>query len=785
MDIWAWTYQKDEELRENGHSRLADIMRELPGHSCDDRHDRVDALYPEALALARQIKDSWCEIFIRHWHLQSQVLNRRNAKGMLHEAIDLLEFSHKEENAQCPQRVCTVQDLANCYGIQDGPGFANERIEVAEETLASINGSWPCYECVSSELLDALIDNQKIDEALARYEKIEEEVHAHNERISGDLALTHAEIYNFKGEHKKALELLKKTVNGGGGERFEKKKRLRLAKTYCLLKDFDSGKRKCPRYDEILISAAYYEDWAEIQYYFAAAECIDVDETLVLQIDQLAFKQEESGAIRSAVTILQHLIAIALKKGYTFAAQSAQIRISKLIPQLNKDLGATDKLDSLKAAIIAAQKNVQQAFSFSTVDEFLQHEFGSHSQFAAVLLNVFDDFPQNPLLAIEMALCYQQFHLLEEAEHCLEEARAAFPNHAELEFFYANIYAQKHGIEKYLEDFSIDLEIENQTEKVDTEEASAAQDLLASRLRVALQAFHPHTPDKAKIYGEALLRLGESSSKLLYVMFELYRDTNAYSQAHTMLDHLIEKHPDDKALFWDKAVLSSLEQEWPAVHRYAEKLALNIDPQQPINQQNFGIIRIAFPLEDGGSFQLNARRTGPVTAKIIGVAKEEFPVYYNNVVVFDPAPLNQLDQQDEEGHACDSEGYYTQLFPVVGTIEKHAYSLFPMDGVHPGTDALDALTDKLDSLNITFSIRNSSDYEVWFEDENSEGWLSRPGVYLYLIVPEQQDLLQLHETLKIFSDQQEHPLVWPKLVEEIGNLEELKRQLEISEKYEL
>lgn len=97
-------------------------MEWLPTYTCDDEHEKVDALYPEGLALARGINDQWVEVFLRHWFLQSQVLHRENAKGMLDQAIALLDFSHQERTKDCPQRMCVVQDLANCYGIADGPG---------------------------------------------------------------------------------------------------------------------------------------------------------------------------------------------------------------------------------------------------------------------------------------------------------------------------------------------------------------------------------------------------------------------------------------------------------------------------------------------------------------------------------------------------------------------------------------------------------------------------------------------------------------------------------------
>ncbi|REM95695.1 hypothetical protein DSI35_28675, partial [Mycobacterium tuberculosis] len=66
----------------------------------------------------------------------------------------------------CPQSICVTQDLAACYGNIDGPGWVPERIEVCDETLGRIDPSWACFQCLSCEKADALLDDGRGQDAL-------------------------------------------------------------------------------------------------------------------------------------------------------------------------------------------------------------------------------------------------------------------------------------------------------------------------------------------------------------------------------------------------------------------------------------------------------------------------------------------------------------------------------------------------------------------------------------------------------------------------------------------
>src|SRR5690348_12628524 len=136
MDIWEWVERARQEAEDAGNLRLATLIERIPYYVTDDEHAQLDAVFPEALALAREAKNPWLEVFFRHWNLQSRILHRVQVSEWIGEAVHLLEFAHREETKGCPQSVCATQDLANCYGHMDGPGYVPERLAVAAETLA-------------------------------------------------------------------------------------------------------------------------------------------------------------------------------------------------------------------------------------------------------------------------------------------------------------------------------------------------------------------------------------------------------------------------------------------------------------------------------------------------------------------------------------------------------------------------------------------------------------------------------------------------------------------------
>lgn len=780
MDIWAWTYTKRQELIDAGHHRLAYLMDDLPSYVCSDDHQRVDAIYPEALALARSLGDSWCELFIRHWYLQSQVLNRNNSKGMLEEAIDLLDFSHQPENKDCPQRVCTVQDLANCYGISDNLGYANERIQVSLETLNSINGSWPCYECVAGELVDALVDKGDAEEVQKHLTIIKQELNKHNKTLSGDLSLSFIDALIHQGKYAEAKQQAAKARCDGGGERFEKNKDIILAKCHCLLEEWEAAINVCPAFDSIVDTPAYFDDWSEVQFLLMQNEELEFTQATVHQFNKIAHVNANNGAIRYSISILKRLAELSITKKYFFAAQNAIEKISLLIPQLAQDLGAS-QIERELTLLLHQNTAAAEGLSFDSMEQITQNEFAHADQEAWTLVNLQENFHDDIKFNLRLAELYQYYFREDKAELILKQAYDKHPQVQRIEYHYGRWVLQNKGIKAFQQLFPL----------APTCLTSPNEDQW-SRLWLHIEACEHSNPEQALTYSEVLINIDPDSKAALYEAFKLSKRSRLYEKAMEYINKLIALQPDDNNLVWDKLIVASIDEEWSVVTECAKQLELNIDETLPINEQDFGKIRVQIEDEHGNHYNLLTRRTGPVTGRVIGVNDLHDPVYYNDVVVFDPAALNKLDQQDEDGYRCDGEGFYTWLYPCEHITHKHHYQIIPVDGVHPGEDALDSLIALLEHEKIHVIIRSNEDYEIYLEqDSTSESteeqneYSSALGIYMFLLVSDETDLAHLAQILSNFSGHQAHPLTWLTLAELLGDSDMIAQQQALVDKYEL
>ncbi|HEC85721.1 MAG: hypothetical protein DRR19_15070 [Candidatus Parabeggiatoa sp. nov. 1] len=352
MDIWKWVSETQAELTHQGHHRLVHLMEMLSYSTVTENHVQVDALVPEALALARSIKNHWIEVFIRHWHLQSRVLSRYDVTDMLPEAVSLLEFAHRDETRGCPQSICAVQDLTNCCGVADGPGYVEERLAIAKETLAKIDVTWPCFICISDEYASALVDGKRYEEALTFLKQQAQALLLANQ-YEAHLELRDSEI--------KALIRLQRyeeayAINQLAYKRDENKSDiLRTAIVdACItayIGRYEEGKQALPDFATIAPTPSYYLNWAEAAKLLAEAGVIPNDCHLDAQFQQMSDKLSHNGVVREAFTIALWQAELALKREQSKTATGCCERAEALIPRLRKPLDAPQLLAEMRAKI--------------------------------------------------------------------------------------------------------------------------------------------------------------------------------------------------------------------------------------------------------------------------------------------------------------------------------------------------------------------------------------------------------------------------------------------------
>lgn len=771
MDIWEWVHERSQTLYDEGQRDFAIMIEEISHYAVNDDLQRVDQIYNQALPICRSMGDKWLEIYFRHWRLQAHVLKNYDAKGLLPECISLLDFSHAPDTKGCPQRICAVQDLAACYGIKDGPGYAEERIQVCKETLAEIDGSWPCYQCVGSELLDAYMDAGRYEEVDAELKEMDLELRRNNETLDTEFQLTQAEYYLKTGKLDKAWSVIKDAVNPGGGSGFIRSRDLSKALVLCAQEKWEEALKVCPSYEDILIASTYFGDWSEIQAKLAQAGKIKNDRQLRYRIHNLAQKLVEKGAYRIAFEVYQDLAGLCLAANETVRTKAALNAMIKVQSELNRDMGATDTITSLRRRLEGLPPSSGPK-RFDTSDSLLDHEFLSETEEILAIDAGLTDWPGDANLIQRKVGLLEDLFLEGEAYQLLEASYANNPDVSAFEFEFGRAYLRKHGYPAYQKAFPMEgleglekAKIWNrgflhfrELERHDPEAA----------LRV-LEAIEPYWPDDLYLF-----------TQLANLLITLGR----YEEALSYRVRQVEIDPDNPSLKWDLLIAATLAGASDKISQIGRELGMTVQDDGVFPEDKQPSVRIETKAAHGDMISLAARRIGPVLARVTTVSDLDDPVqFFGQEIVFDPSPLNTLDQEDEDGYPCDKDGFYTYHYPSVSVLSEPLHGTFAIDGVSPGEEALDELREEIEAAGFVYNRRSNEHYRLFWEKDGEDG--SGTGIYIYVIAPESADLNRLNTILSAFNERAEHPLIWPRLSEALGDEEMLRRQVEIAELYGL
>ncbi len=350
MNIWEWVGDTQQTLYEQGYDRLAELIDAVPQAAVDLQHDRVDALVPEALHLAREAGNPWLEVFFRHWNLQSQVFDRNRVADALPEAVALIDFAHREETRDCPQSVCVVQDLSHCYGALDGPGYVQERLAIAGETLARIDASWGCFTCISEEHADALLDDGRYEEtlrfldeqvkALTRAGHRDKRYHMRPQRVEALLRL---------GRYDEAAKFNGKAKHQWRGESQAFQQRLDTARILAYQGELSQAVEELPDFDEIRATAGHYRCWAETVWLLARHGAIDNDARIDDQFKILSETLLEQGANYNAAVLALWRAELALGRADAAAANGICDYVTEITTRLRRPESIEEQIATLRA----------------------------------------------------------------------------------------------------------------------------------------------------------------------------------------------------------------------------------------------------------------------------------------------------------------------------------------------------------------------------------------------------------------------------------------------------
>lgn len=769
MDIWAWVQSRYWTLTEDGHDELAEMMYSMPGYAVDDKMDLVDQTFNAAIPLCKSIDDKWLELFFRHWRLQGHVLKNYNAKGLLPEAIALLDFAHTEEVKDCPQRICAVQDLAACYGIKDGPGYAEERISVCRETLAEIDGSWPCYQCVGGELIEALMDGGKYDELGEEIDHLQAELLAKSSDTNPELIFSRTKYHLAKEEYEKAWEIVKDAVNAEGGDGFKRMQVLLSTLTLCHLGRWDEALAMAPSFDEVLIASKYFRYWTQIQMMFVDQGLVENTQELRYKFHLLAENLVEKDALRVAFNIYERLIDLCCRSDESYRAELVLKKMESLRQRFNRDLGAKETLNELadKVQAIETKKSLK---AFDTPDALLEFNFPTETARLRSVELGRQTWPEDIRLLTAktdiMEACFEH----EAAFAELEAAYNKNPMSSRLEERFGSAYLRKHGFDEYADKFPLD----NLDE--------LPESIIWNRGFQHVMHHEKNNPEAAlgilklieKYWSEDVWLMGRIAN--MHVRLKDFKPVADYRKRQ------IAAEPDQPNHKWDLLIAATLSGDTKTICDMGKALDIELDDEGHYPENHQVSMRLEMPIAEGSDGFWGARRLGPALTKITYMSNmEDDEQFYGREVVFDPSPLNQLDQKDEEGYVCDKDGFYNYLYPPpLHTLFDPKFTTYAVDGLHPGNEALARLETLVTEAGFVFRRRSGEQYKLSWTHADEDRL--DDGIYIYILVKDSGEK-RLNKLLLAFNETLEHPLIWPELAEFLKDENLLKRQADISEKY--
>ncbi|MBI2391640.1 MAG: hypothetical protein HYV09_18775 [Deltaproteobacteria bacterium] len=768
MDLWAWVNDLERRLRKEGHARLADLIDRIPTEVCNDRHDRVDAMVPEALALARSLELPWLELFLRHWWLQSRVLHRMDATA-LGDAVGLLEFAHRDETRACPQSVCAVQDLASCYGFVDGPGFADDRLEVSREALARIDPSWPCFTCISSEQASAMRDQGRFAEALSFVDAQIARLAEHGEPDAiFDFPRDRVEAFIELGRLDEALSFIDTCERRGRNDAHHRvSRRLDRARVLARLGRCDDAKAQLPAADEIAETPLFYWFWADAAAALVARSALDNDASLGRVLHGFVERLARQGVGRTTLELAELHGRLALERGAPHVARRALAAMERARDVLRRPLDALDRIARLRAAIDAHPAAPVPASSIGEVLATVRSGGGRDPERDLLLLEAARArFPESTPVLLAYAGCAAVMELHDEARTALEDHHRRTADDdvairlAELSLGRDEVAVRrvadahralaKHDASRAIADWIL------------ARDAHARGHFAECRARLdRVLAARPEAVRARVLWADAARRLGDLPGAL------------------ERLDEVVSRVPEGGGWDWDRMLVATQLGDFARVRDSARRLGFELEGEGPIDEP-WGICRVRFDPVDaederGGPLEVWAARTGPVTARVIEIARPPHPLRYGDLVAFEATPLNAPPAAGEDAQR------HVWVYPWVATLRQGDYRAFEIDGVHPGDEQMKALETALSELGCELQVMSGDEYFV--RDGVRDGEL--PGVFAVVAIPRERGLREVHDLLKRTTSGLPHPLTWIDLAREAGDSDAAAAHLRARDDYGL
>ena len=348
--VWDWLHDYTWKLYEDGHADMAEKIDDFSGIAYNKDQESVEAAYPELVAFARQQKNPWLEVYLRHWRLQAYVNTNHDPRPLVPEVLDLLAFTQGEDVRDCPQSTCVIDDITDIYAAIDAPGFAEERVNMLEETLKTLPERRECYVCMVMSMVDALVDLGKSDAALEVWRKgkaIRTEMSETGD-FSGHfnryLATFVVRAYVAQEQHTAALEMLDQSLPNDDSA--VATVQALYAIIYMALDLPDKAREAFARLKDIGL-----ED-IDIEHYVKAVRAIGgdilADPDVMAQLRDMTKLAQERGRVREAFDAAALIYDMSMGVSDLDVATKAVNVMDAVLPELNRPLGADRVLEAAR-----------------------------------------------------------------------------------------------------------------------------------------------------------------------------------------------------------------------------------------------------------------------------------------------------------------------------------------------------------------------------------------------------------------------------------------------------
>ncbi|MBW8777173.1 MAG: tetratricopeptide repeat protein, partial [Stenotrophomonas sp.] len=274
--------------------------------------------------------------------------------------------------------------------------------------------------------------------------------------------------------------------------------------------------------------------------------------------------------------------------------------------------------------------------------------------------------------------------------------------------------------------------------------------------------------------AQALLAASPGSHGARGTLARMYMETGRFSEAQACYAQLVELLEEPSAAHWDHMSAASAARDWDAVRRSAAAIGMELSSQDGVVEEPWGWVIIRSE-ENGEPMEYYARRSGPVTARIVENAPANRAQQVGDWVVFDAALVHPAPEEEE------AREHFIPTYAQVHVLERGGFARsWLIDGAHPGEEAWNAFVAAAEAQGWQVWSHSRPDYTVTDPDAE-EGTL--PGLLFTVAQPQDHAPLALHRFLQQETVKWPHPHCWLRLAEACD--QDRQPHLDVIERYGL